>query len=77
LAEFARQIGATLVAEGIETQAELTAVTALGLTAGQGYFFGRPSVHPREWAAWHDGQEPSAPTSDTGAQPVADTGSRS
>jgi PAS domain S-box-containing protein len=77
LAEFARQIGATLVAEGIETQAELTAVTALGLTAGQGYFFGRPSVHPREWAAWHDGQDPTEPMSDTGAQPVTDTGSRS
>jgi PAS domain S-box-containing protein len=77
LAEFARQIGATLVAEGIETQAELTAVTALGLTAGQGYFFGRPSVHPREWAAWHDGQKSTVPTSDTGAQPVTDAGSRS
>jgi PAS domain S-box-containing protein len=77
LAAFARQIGATLVAEGIETQAELTAVTALGLTAGQGYFFGRPSVHPREWAAWHDGQKSTVPTSDTGAQPVTDAGSRS
>jgi len=77
LAEFARQIGATLVAEGIETQAELTAVTALGLAAGQGYFFGRPSINPREWAAWHDGQDPAEPMSDTGAQPVTDTGSRS
>jgi PAS domain S-box-containing protein len=77
LAEFARQIGATLVAEGIETQAELTAVTALGLSAGQGYFFGRPSINPREWAAWHDGQDPTEPMSDTGAQPVTDTGSRS
>jgi PAS domain S-box-containing protein len=77
LAEFARQIGATLVAEGIETQAELTAVTALGLTAGQGYFFGRPSINPREWAAWQDGQDPTEPMSDTGAQPVTDTGSRS
>ncbi|HET6269479.1 MAG TPA: EAL domain-containing protein [Arthrobacter sp.] len=76
LAEFARQIGATLVAEGIETQAELTAVTALGLSAGQGYFFGRPSINPREWAAWHDGQDPTEPMSDTGAQPVTDTGSR-
>ncbi|WP_427006330.1 sensor domain-containing phosphodiesterase [Pseudarthrobacter sp. H2] len=53
LAEFARQIGATVVAEGIETQEELAAVTRIGMTAGQGYLLGRPSVHPREWAAWH------------------------
>ena len=77
LAEFARQIGATLVAEGIETQAELTAVTGLGLTAGQGYFFGRPSVNPREWAAWHGSQEPTAPPDDTDARPAKGTGSRS
>lgn len=53
LVEFARRIGATLVAEGIETQAELAAVTGLGMAGGQGYLLGRPSVHPREWAAWH------------------------
>lgn len=54
LVEFARQMGATIVAEGIETQAELAAVTGLGMTAGQGYLLGRPSVHPREWATWHE-----------------------
>lgn len=54
LVEFARQIGATIVAEGIETQAELAAVTGLGMTAGQGYLLGRPSVHSREWATWHE-----------------------
>ncbi|HCC40943.1 MAG TPA: EAL domain-containing protein [Arthrobacter bacterium] len=54
LVEFARQIGATIVAEGIETQAELAAVIGLGMTAGQGYLLGRPSVHPREWATWHE-----------------------
>jgi PAS domain S-box-containing protein len=60
LAEFARQIGATLVAEGIETQAELAAVTRIGMTAGQGYLLGRPSVHPREWAAWHQAATPES-----------------
>jgi PAS domain S-box-containing protein len=54
MVEFARRIGASLVAEGIETQAELAAVASIGMTAGQGYLLGRPSVHPREWAAWHD-----------------------
>jgi EAL domain-containing protein (putative c-di-GMP-specific phosphodiesterase class I) len=54
LAEFARQIGATLIAEGIETQAELTAVARIGMTAGQGYLIGRPSVHPGDWATWQE-----------------------
>ncbi|MET4094155.1 EAL domain-containing protein [Arthrobacter sp. UYCu712] len=64
LAEFARQIGATLTAEGIETEAELSAVTGLGMTAGQGYFLGRPTVDPVEWATWHDVPH-SSPSRDT------------
>jgi PAS domain S-box-containing protein len=53
MAEFAKQIGARIVAEGIETQAELAAVTELGMTSGQGYFLGRPTVHPNDWARWN------------------------
>jgi len=52
MVEFAQQINATLVAEGIETPAELSAVTGLGMTAGQGYLLGRPSIQPRDWATW-------------------------
>jgi EAL domain-containing protein (putative c-di-GMP-specific phosphodiesterase class I) len=52
MVEFSRQIGADLVAEGIETQAELTAVMELGMVTGQGYLLGRPSVQPLDWAAW-------------------------
>lgn len=52
MVEFARQIDADLVAEGIETEAELATVTRLGMTAGQGYLLGRPSVQPLEWAHW-------------------------
>jgi PAS domain S-box-containing protein len=52
MVEFAKEINATLVAEGIETPAELSAVTGLGMTAGQGYLLGRPSIHPRDWATW-------------------------
>lgn len=48
LAEFARQIGATLVAEGIETHQELATVTLIGITAGQGHLLGRPTTHPPE-----------------------------
>lgn len=39
---FAREIGASIVAEGIETEAELQALKALGISAGQGYLLGRP-----------------------------------
>jgi EAL domain-containing protein (putative c-di-GMP-specific phosphodiesterase class I) len=52
LVDFSAQTGSIVVAEGIETHAELTTVTTLGITAGQGYFLGRPSVRPREWARW-------------------------
>lgn len=49
---FAREIGASLVAEGIETEAELAAVRKLGMGAGQGYLLGRPTVATEEWKQW-------------------------
>jgi EAL domain-containing protein (putative c-di-GMP-specific phosphodiesterase class I) len=49
---FATGIGASLVAEGIETAAELAAATDLGMDAGQGYFLGKPSTNPQEWSQW-------------------------
>lgn len=42
LSHFAATTGTLLVAEGIETEAELEAVRALGVTLGQGYHLGRP-----------------------------------
>lgn len=42
LSHFAATTGTQLVAEGIETEAELDAVKALGITLGQGYHLGRP-----------------------------------
>uniref|UniRef100_UPI0035935C35 EAL domain-containing protein n=1 Tax=Arthrobacter pascens TaxID=1677 RepID=UPI0035935C35 len=62
MVEFAKQIGARIVAEGIETQAELTAVTHLGMTSGQGYFLGRPTIQASDWAVWR-----KAHTSDSNA----------
>ncbi|WP_258064402.1 EAL domain-containing protein [Arthrobacter sp. ZGTC131] len=50
--ELAEQTGAALSAEGIESQAELAAVTRAGMAVGQGYLLGRPSVHPLDWSAW-------------------------
>lgn len=52
IVELARDIGASVVAEGIETAAELEEVTALNVTAAQGYLLGRPSVHPLDWSTW-------------------------
>ncbi|MET3370682.1 EAL domain-containing protein [Arthrobacter sp. M2012083] len=52
IVELAREIGADIIAEGIETAAELDEVTALKVTAAQGYLLGRPSVHPLDWSAW-------------------------
>ena len=52
MAGFAAGVGASLVAEGIETAGELSMVTALGMHAGQGYFLGRPSVNSEDWARW-------------------------
>lgn len=59
---FAAEIGASLVAEGIETAAELAMVTTLGMQAGQGYFLGRPSANPEDWASWV--RQPSAEDTD-------------
>jgi len=42
LRDFGREIGAILVAEGIETAAELAAARDLGVALGQGFFLGMP-----------------------------------
>jgi PAS domain S-box-containing protein len=42
LRHFARSVGARIIAEGIETAAEVEVLLALGLTLGQGYVLGRP-----------------------------------
>jgi EAL domain-containing protein (putative c-di-GMP-specific phosphodiesterase class I) len=56
--EFATRIGSVVVAEGVETAEELTVLTELGFSAGQGYLLGRPSVRPKDWAAWNAPLDP-------------------
>jgi EAL domain-containing protein (putative c-di-GMP-specific phosphodiesterase class I)/GGDEF domain-containing protein len=46
LTRFAETFGTKLVAEGIETEAELRIVRDLGIELGQGYFLGRPQAVP-------------------------------
>jgi EAL domain-containing protein (putative c-di-GMP-specific phosphodiesterase class I)/DNA-binding NarL/FixJ family response regulator len=46
IASLGRELDATVVAEGIETAAELATVRGLGVDSAQGFFLGRPSVPP-------------------------------
>lgn len=66
LVSFSAQIGAEIIAEGIETSAELEVMQGLGIHYGQGYLLCRPtsidlipSSLPRE--VW-SGRSPRAPT---------------
>jgi EAL domain-containing protein (putative c-di-GMP-specific phosphodiesterase class I) len=43
LMQFASENTCEVIAEGIETGAELKALRALGVTRAQGYFLGRPA----------------------------------
>jgi EAL domain-containing protein (putative c-di-GMP-specific phosphodiesterase class I) len=43
---FGRRIGARLLAEGIQTRADLSSLRHLGVELGQGYLLGRPSPDP-------------------------------
>jgi EAL domain-containing protein (putative c-di-GMP-specific phosphodiesterase class I) len=42
MVSFAGRTGCTIVAEGVETAAEVAMVRSLGVTLVQGYYFGRP-----------------------------------
>ena len=44
LASVGRQIGASLVAEGIEQEEDLRVLVELGIPYGQGFLLGRPSA---------------------------------
>lgn len=63
MVSFSSQIEACLVAEGIETHAELAAVTEMGVNAGQGYLLGRPSVLSADWSHWRQ-RNRSSPNED-------------
>ena len=51
LVSFAKEIGADIVAEGIETGEELLTLASLGVPLAQGYFLGRPDTLDAA-AAW-------------------------
>ncbi len=43
LAGYSKQVGSMLVAEGVETEAELAVIRGLGVPLVQGYYFSRPA----------------------------------
>lgn len=49
---LALDLGSTVVAEGVERPADLSAVRDLGLHAVQGYLLGRPSMDPGAVSRW-------------------------
>ena len=55
LRDLADRWGALVVAEGIETPAQLEVVRSLGIGAGQGYLLGRPTEEPPTTAIDLDG----------------------
>ncbi len=46
MSQFARSTGCELIAEGVETENERTALVALGIRLAQGYLLGRPGPLP-------------------------------
>lgn len=48
---FAGELGARVVAEGIETAQQAVAARSLGVPHAQGYLFGRPAAPGAEWAS--------------------------
>jgi PAS domain S-box-containing protein len=55
LAGFAARTGTRIIAEGIEDAEELAALRGAGIHAGQGYYLGRPTIQPQDWASWQPG----------------------
>jgi EAL domain-containing protein (putative c-di-GMP-specific phosphodiesterase class I)/ActR/RegA family two-component response regulator len=51
LLAFAYEVGAKVIAEGIEEPAELRTLQDLGVPWGQGYLIGRPAPLPMPWSA--------------------------
>lgn len=50
---FAFEVGSAVVAEGVETVAELRTAQTLGIDAAQGFLLGRPTDDWTTWAEWH------------------------
>jgi PAS domain S-box-containing protein len=63
LSHFAVKAGCDVIAEGVETSAELETLRELGVTLGQGYLLGRPDPPPKASARKSRPPRTSRPTS--------------
>jgi PAS domain S-box-containing protein len=68
IVSLAKELGASVVAEGVETQAELDCLVGLGIDSAQGYLIARPATLPLTEPA----VRPSAPVDAAGVEHVAD-----
>jgi len=50
---FGREMGAVVIAEGIELLEELRCLQEIGIDAAQGYLLGRPTEDWETWNEWH------------------------
>jgi EAL domain-containing protein (putative c-di-GMP-specific phosphodiesterase class I) len=55
---LALDLGSTVVAEGVERPADLSAVRDLGLHAVQGYLLGKPTMNPGALSGWIAASQP-------------------
>ena len=60
---FSIEVGATMVAEGVETPEEMTALLDIGVDYGQGWLFGRPAPAP-SWKSLPGRVAPLPPVAD-------------
>ena len=58
---YARQTGGHLVAEGVETEAELETLLALGVELVQGFYLARPAGRGPRSMRWFPAPPPRAP----------------
>lgn len=52
VAAIARELGITVLAEGVESEAELTTLRAAGITLFQGYYFAKPGFMSLPTVRW-------------------------
>ena len=60
LVSFTAEIGAQVVAEGVEQPTELAVLERLGVAGAQGYLLARPSTDQAEWRRWFAGSAVTA-----------------
>jgi C4-dicarboxylate-specific signal transduction histidine kinase len=56
---LARELGSTVIAEGVERPADLAAIRDLGLDAAQGYLLGRPTTDRAIVLTWCEPENPA------------------